>query len=295
MLAGHGFGAFELAHHFGAASQSSSSFAPDSLFAEAFGRASRYFSFGAEHAHGRSALGVTLSDDSGLTAVVAYSTHSKDGVSESELKVTVSGAAADSSLDVSVGDTVVGTIVTDAEGAGSLTLSSNPDTDEQQLPADLAIAAGTTVSVGSLSGTLAATTPLGGCGGPGGGFEDGTTTTRLRGNLTDPDNSASSAIVGLKVKTDDTTGESTTTLGVRVRGAAASTTLDVTVGDVVVGQVTTDENGDAKVVFSSNPTGDQVAFTNVPTDVAAGTTVTVGSLTGTLDAPTEHFHRFRRR
>lgn len=301
MLAGHGFGAAfgPWAHRFDAPADTGSApaFSWASLGAMTRGPGAGLFSSDL-HANGRSALSVQLSDDTGLAATVSYSTYTKDGVTESELKVKVTGAAADSTLDVLVGDVLVGTIATDADGAGRLILSSDPEGDEQQLPADLSIAAGTTVSVGSLSGALAASTPRHACGGEG---NDDSTATRLRATLADPDNEAASGKAVLTTHTeekteDDTTANvTTTTLAVRVIGAAASSTLDVTVGDVLVGQIETDENGDAKIVFSTNPTGDQVAFTNVPTDVTASTAVTVGTLTGTLETDNGHHGRFGHR
>lgn len=300
MLAGHGFAAAfgPWAQRFDASADAGSApaFSSASFGALARGPGGGLFRFGAQ-ANGRGALSVQLSDDTGLAATVSYSTHTEDGATERQLKIKVSGAEADSTLDVLVDDVLVGTVATDADGNGSLILSSDPDDDEQQLPADLAIAAGTTVSVGSLSGALAATTPRHLCGR---GNSDGTA-TRLRAALADPENEAALGTAVLKTHTeeqtegDETTTLTTTTLAVRVTAAAASSTLDVTVGEVLVGQVTTDENGDAKVVFSTNPTGTQVAFTNVPTDVTASTTVTVGTLTGTLENAEGHHGRFGHR
>lgn len=301
MLAGHGFAAA-----FGPWGQrfdapADGSIAP-AFSAASFGAFSRgpgagLFRFAAQ-ANGRGALSVQLGDDTGLAATVSYSTRTEDGATERHLKIKVSGAEADSTLDVLVDDVLVGTVATDADGNGSLILSSDPDDDEQQLPADLGIAAGTTVSVGSLSGALAATTPRHLCGG--GGNSDATT-TRLRAALADSENETATGTAVLKTRTenetegDETTALTTTTLAVRVTAAAASSTLDVTVGEVFVGQVTTDENGDAKVVFSTNPTGDQVAFINVPTDVTANTAVTVGTLSGKLETAEGHHGRFGHR
>jgi hypothetical protein len=79
-----------------------------------------------------------------------------------KFKVSVTGAAASSTLNVAVDGTVVGQLSTDSTGAGSLVLSSNPQGSEQQLPTNFptTIAAGSTVTVGTLTGTLAAeTTP----------------------------------------------------------------------------------------------------------------------------------------
>jgi hypothetical protein len=69
----------------------------------------------------------------------------------------VTGAAANSTLDVAIDETVVGQLTTDNTGAGSLVLSSNPSGTEQALPLDFPtnLSAGSTVTVGTLTGTLA--------------------------------------------------------------------------------------------------------------------------------------------
>ena len=243
---------------------------------------------------GRTVLTATLSDaESGATGRVTYKTYVEDGVTETEFKVTVTGAAADSTLDVSIGDVVVGQITTDADGNGTLKLSSDPDGDDEQtlpdnFPTD--IAAGAAVTAGSLTGTLA--TPTGRGHGGGGEFEG----TRLVATLSDSESDATARVAYKTITRDSTT---TTKFVVSVKNATANSTLDVAIDGVVVGQVTTDDNGAGKLVLSSDPTGDQQALPdNFPTTIADGSTVTVGTMTGTLGTAQEAhfgFARFGRR
>jgi hypothetical protein len=219
---------------------------------------------------GQTVLSVQLSDStSGASAAVNYRTNGDD----TRLAVVVKGAEADATLDVSVAGTVVGQITTDANGAGKLVLSSDPHGHESALPDDFPtdVAVDTAVSVGTLSGTLVAG-PLA-CPAPLG--------IGLVAPLSDANNSTARGVVGLR------TFASETEVVVKVSGAEASSSLDVTIGDTVVGQLETDENGAGKLVLSTDPTDDE---TDLPDDVAAaittGTTVSVGTLTGNFATPT---------
>lgn len=227
---------------------------------------------------GQTVLSVQLSDStSGASAAVSYRTNGDD----TRLAVSVKGAEAKTSLDVSIGDTVVGTITTDANGAGKLVLSSDPHGDETALPDDFPtdVAAGTAVSVGTLAGALAVG-PIGCAARFGYAAPFG---TGLVAPPTDAGDSSVRGVVGVRTFADETE------VVVKVSGAAASSSLEVTIGDTVVGQVATDVNGSGKLVLSTDPTDDETAL---PDEVAAaittGTTVSVGTLTGILATPTGH-------
>ncbi len=78
-----------------------------------------------------------------------------EGSPEFELTITVIGAAASSLLPVIVNGTAVGTLATDATGAGSLVLSTNPNQPDEVLLTGVTIVAGSTISVGDLTGVFA--------------------------------------------------------------------------------------------------------------------------------------------
>jgi hypothetical protein len=230
-------------------------------------------------------LTTQLTDSSGTaTGAATYSTGTYDGTTVTKFTVSISGATAATTYDVSVGGVDVGTITTDANGAGKLVLSSNPSSTEQALPADFpTVTSGTAVSVGTLSGSLATPTNSGGCGGDHGGLSD---VTRLTASLTD---SSSSATGTVSYKTGTTAdGTTVTRFKVTVTGAAASTTLDVSVGGTVVGQITTDTSGNGSLILSSDPknSNEQSLPSGFPTSITSGTVVTVGTLSGTLGTPT---------
>jgi len=241
-------------------------------------------------------LSAQLTDSSGTaTGTAYYSTGTASGVTETEFKVSVTGATASTTLDVSVGGTVVGQITTDTTGAGKLILSSNPvGSNKQALPANFptTVAAGTAVTVGTLSGSLVTPTQSSsGC-----GAHSGTT---LTATLADPTNTSAAGTATYWTGTID--GTTVTKLKVSVTGATASSTLNVSVDGTIVGQVTTDSTGAGALILSSDPQGsEQQLPTNFPTTVAAGSTVTVGSITGRLAASTtptasDSFHSFFRR
>lgn len=291
MLAAHPFfGAFAQAAQF---APQFNAFAAPASFAAQIAAHNQLFGNFAAHANNshQTTLTATLSDpdNSAASGTVTYQTGKVDGTVQTTFSVSVTGAAADSTLDVSVGGTSVGTITTDDTGAGSLVLSSNPTGTQQSLPDDFptTVDAGTAVSVGTLAGNLATQTRSeGGC---------SAARTSLSATLSDPDNASAAGTINYKTSTVD--GTTQTVFSVSVTGAAADSTLDVTVGSTVVGQLTTDDTGAGSVEWSSDPTGTQQALpTNFPTSIDPGTTVSVGTLSGTLSS-TGHssFHSFFRR
>jgi hypothetical protein len=298
LLAGHGFG--EAAHFsqgfaawVAAERALEASSAPTAQVARASASTGRLTS---ETAGLHAGLTATLTDpNSTATGTASLKTYTSGGVTETEFKVNVTGATADTTLSVSVGDTVVGEITTDANGAGRLILSSDPSGDEQQLPANFpsGVAAGTAITVGPLSGTLA----QGNSGHQGCHGEDHSNLTRLRAPLTDSEGTATGSV---QLRTGANGDTANTRFVVRVSGATANSSLDVAIDGTVVGQVTTNASGSGKLVLASHPGNDEQSLpANFPTTIAAGSTVTVGTLSGTFET-SEHglsaarFVRFRR-
>jgi hypothetical protein len=229
------------------------------------------------------------------TANIQYAQFTANGTATTLLAVQVLGATATDTLTVTLSGVAVGTLTTDANGNGILVLSSNPQGQQQALPANFptSVASGATVSITdastlSLTGTLAAPpkptqpppppppTPV----------ANGTV---LVAQLTGTGTTATSSV---QFTQDTVNGTTYTSFSVHVSGAPASDTLSVSIGGVVVGQITTDANGNGTLCLSSNPQGKQSALpTTFPTNVASGTAVSVTdanglSLTGTLAAPT---------
>ena len=243
-------------------------------------------SFGTAGDGAQTVLTASLTDStSGATGTVTYSTGSHCGETETELTVSVTGAAANASLDVSIGGAAVGTLTTDSTGAGKLVLSSDPYGTEQALPSNFptSIAAGTAVTVGTLSGTLVASTSTTGSGSgtsTGCGHSQGTT---LSASLSDS-TGAGTGTATLTTKTRY--GTNTTKLTVSVTGTIASSSLDVVIDGTTVGTLTTDSTGAGTLTLSSNPTGTEQSLPpNFPT-VSSGSTITVGSLSGTFATST---------
>ena len=104
-------------------------------------------------------LSTTLTDSAGTATGTVTSVVSKvDGVKQTVLTISVAGATASSDLSVLIGGTEVGVLTTDTTGAGTLVLATTPTGTQVQLPADLVLNSGTTVTVGTtITGTLANT------------------------------------------------------------------------------------------------------------------------------------------
>jgi hypothetical protein len=237
-------------------------------------------------AHAQSELTATLTDSDGTaTGTVTLETYGGHcgGSGATELNVSVTGAAASSSLDVAIDGTVVGTLTTDANGAGTVSLKSKSGDALSAFTA--ANTAGLGVTIGTLSGTFAASDD--------GGDDSSTTVTKAAGLLTDSVGTATGR-AKLSVRTED--GSTSTKFSVYIRGADANTTLDVAIDGTVVGQITTDGNGAGKLKLSSK---DGTLPDNFPTTAGANSTVTVGTTSGTLSAvdfhSEHHFGRGRRR
>jgi hypothetical protein len=150
---------------------------------------------GAEHA----TLAASLSNSSGATGTARFSD------TNGALNVSVTGAAASSTLNVTVTDngttTTVGTLTTDASGNGHAKFNN------------VTLAAGDTITVGDLNGT----------------FAQATFTASLTG-ATGLSGSARFSSVNNR-------------LGLRISGAAASTTYNVTINGTVVDQIITNSRG----------------------------------------------------
>jgi hypothetical protein len=273
LLAGHGFGAFAQL----ASAGTHPAFISSALAGGHGGAREVFFAATSRHFGGGESQGTTLSaaltdPDSTATGTVTYKTYVEDGVTETRLKVKITGAEADSTVAVTINGTEVGQVTTNANGNGTLVLSSDPKDDQSPLPDNFPtdIASGSAVTAGTLSGTLETVARNG---------HHHSDSTGLSAMLTDAATGAT-ATVAYKASTDE---EGETTLKVSVTGADADSTLDVVIGTENVGSITTDANGAGSLTLSSNPGDDEQPLpANFPADVAAGTVVTVGAMSGTL-------------
>lgn len=97
------------------------------------------------------------STTSAATGEAEFSSESENGTTKTEFEVELKGADPDVTYDVTVDGVVVGQVITDANGDGSVAFSDSPEGSELALPADFpAIAEGSAVDVGGvLTGTFA--------------------------------------------------------------------------------------------------------------------------------------------
>jgi hypothetical protein len=222
-------------------------------------------------------LTADLTGSTSATAKVSYQTETEDGTTEASFSVKVHGAAANATLPVAIDGVVVGQVMTDANGNGSLVFSTHPHGSEVAFPADFptSLAAGATVTVGTdLSGTLAVPNHHGDEGDEG--------EVNLKASLTG--STAATATASFHTETDH--GQVLSFFSVKVKGATAGAVLPVIVAGVNVGSITIDANGNGSLVFSTKPNGTTILPfpANFPT-LAANSTITVGTiLSGTFAA-----------
>jgi hypothetical protein len=170
----------------------------------------------------------SLSDASGATGQASYN------ATAGTLTVSVHGSTASTSLDVVVDGTTVGTVTTNASGNGHATLSG------------VTVAAGSTITVGDLTGTFAQ--------------------TKFTASLTGATGVTGTATYST-VKNQ---------LRVSVSGAAASTTYNVTVNGVTVGQLTTNSSGAGKLRVSPSGVAIQSGSTISIADTAGNAAILTG-------------------
>ncbi len=272
MLAGHGLGgavshalataaAFEAASHRAAAQFTAQ--ALHSNVAANVGALDAAFAESGSHCGGEDQTvftGTATDSDTGEVANFTATTKTYDGETETQLKVSVTGAAASTPLDVTIDGTVVGTLTTDANGAGSTTIKELTQTLQDGV---------TQVGLGTLTGTLALSTSSTS------GDENASTVTVRRASLSDTDTGAAATV---KIKTvTSTDGASSSKLIVKVTGAAASSPLDVAIDGTSVGTLTTDANGAGRLVLH-----------DLTVPVTDTSTVTVGTLSGSLEVVSTH-------
>jgi hypothetical protein len=237
---------------------------------------------------------LTSATNTTASGVVNYETETSGTTTVTHITISVKGYTASSTLDITVnGGTSVAQIKTDASGNGVVRFSSS----DSSLPTGLAtLAVGDKINVGTdLTGALATgeTHTGGGCDG---GSSSNVTITRVGGKLADPANTAQTGFA--VYKTINNNGTITTIFKVSVKGAKASSSLDVMVGDTlataqVIGQINTDASGNGTLVLSTSPTGTQKMLdtTTFPTITAGTTQVWVdGTITGTINSITGHRH-----
>jgi hypothetical protein len=204
-----------------------------------------------------------------------FHTSTVRGVTTSRLTVELQGATANTQFTVAVNGTTLGTITTDANGAGELMLTSNPKGSQQGFPAGFTgISAGDTLTVTSgtdstdaLSGAFAAVgkpqTP-----------PTHAQPVNLKATLTDSTaGSTATGVAGYHTVTAH--GTTHTQLEVAITGATPNTTLDVNLvnssGTTKLGTIMTDANGSGVLHVSDSSL-----------TIAAGDTITVGTLSGTF-------------
>jgi hypothetical protein len=212
-----------------------------------------------------STLSATLTGATGTSGSVTFTTNASAGTNS--LSVQVAGLSANTTYTVLAGTTTLGTLTTDANGAGTLSASN----------VSAAVSSGATITVADansatvLSGTLAASSTGRGRGdcGRGGGASG------LSAALTGAAGTSGTATFDV----DPSTG--TNHLGVQVAGLTAATSYTVSSGTSTLGTITTNASGSGTLSVDNTTAGLGTGSTITVTDPSSSTV-----LTGTLAAPT---------
>jgi hypothetical protein len=153
------------------------------------------------------------------------------------LSIQIQGAAASSSLDIAIDGTTVGTLTTDESGNGQLTIDDT----------ETSLQSGSTITIGDLTGTF--------------------TQTKFTASLTGAEAATGHAQFN--------TLKNSLTLA--FNGAAANTTYNVLVNDVVVGQVTTNSKGRGRFHLTSTKIAIQAGSTISVQDTSSSDPILLGT------------------
>lgn len=267
---------------------------------------------GSEDESSETHLFATLTGSSGtVVGTAAYELETNDANTTQVLVIRVIGGSANATYEVTVGTTDLGSLTTDANGNGRLILrstsssSSSPTAASSSktvgtLPADFTLAAGATIALAStdttvdpLNGTFATSSGDiglgGGLGGCHGGEHDGDhegdhgNVTRLVAQLTDTSSTATGKAVFTTIAHAD--GTTDQILRVRVKGADAGASLDVSIDGTSVGSIMKDDSGNGQLILSTNPHGSSVGQLPSGLNVTSTSTITVGpAISGTFSS-----------
>jgi hypothetical protein len=212
-----------------------------------------------------STLTAALTGASGTSGSVTFTTNTAAGTNS--LRVRVTGLAANTTYTVLSGTTSLGTITTDANGAGSLSATNISATLTSGAAITVADPSNATVLSGALSSSTAGVRF--GCGG--GGEASG---SALTATLTGATGTSGTVTFGVNPNTG------TNRLTVHVAGLTASTTYTVTSGTATLGTITTNANGSGTLSVNDTTASLATASTLTVTDPTSQTV-----LSGTLAAP----------
>jgi len=208
-------------------------------------------------------LTAALTDPTGTTtANVNVNTAKLFGVSETIVTVTGDASAAGTTVPVTVNGAAIGSVAIGSNGFGILIVPTASITPP--------ISTGGAVSVGGLTGTLATITGNN-------GHHDHDHDDGLSAALADPTNAAATA--NLTLKTANLLGVSQTAIKVTGDLGAANTTVAVMINGTSVGSLSLDASGNGMLVVPTASLG---------TAATTGTSVSVGSLTGSLTSADDH-------
>ena len=190
------------------------------------------------------------------TATVTYTTGAIGGVSAAVLSITGDTTQEGQSESVVIGTTTVGTVSIDSSGSGTLLI--------QPSVLAAAVASGTGVSVGTLTGSFAPSSSSTGSGGGCMGSGSSSTGTNLTSTVT---NSAGNAAT-VTYQTGHLLGTQESVIKISGDTTDEGTSVEVSIGGTQVGSISVDSTGSGTLIVPSS---------TISPAAAAGTSVAVGA------------------
>jgi hypothetical protein len=270
MLAAHGFespfaesggGAFFATQHVQQApqvAQISAAFERDAVFSNGF--AASRADYGGGDNSSSTELTASVSDSSGNTATVTYQTGTLLGTTDLVINVTGDTLDEGTSVALSINGVSVGTVAINSSGAGTLIVPTST--------LSTTVAASSTVTLGTMSGTFAASTTTTGNSGCGSSSAAGFAAAIS-------DSSGDTATVTFQ--TGKLLGTSESVITVTGDTLDEGTSVALSINGVSVGIVAINSSGTGTLI---------VPTSTLSTTVAAGSTITLGTMSGTFAAAT---------
>ncbi len=175
---------------------------------------------------------------------------------ETELNIKMDGAPVSKSFPVKLADIAIGQLVTDAKGRGKLVLSQGDDNSSHlPLPSSLIpLRPEMELIIGDLvQGKLSDVTRIDDRGNATGGGNGGSTTPSQNLELVAPFETVQGVVRSAEYEQETERGVTKRKFEAEIEHAPKNTAYEVTVDGVVVGTVTTDSKGKAKLRLTHSP------------------------------------------
>ena len=217
---------------------------------------------------------VALTGEDGAAGKVEIELEQEDSGLKQELEFKVRGLDPNTEFDIMVGDDLIGTLTTNANGFAKIDFSDQPDESEIQLPElSSRITIGTTIKVGgSLAGVVQES-------GSKNGFfvdseDDHDNEEESKYYVTLSGDAAGYGKAEVEIEKEDAGFK--TELEIKVKRLAPNASFEVLVNSELIGNLTTDDEGFSEIKFSTEPEDEEFLLV-LAEEISIGTTINIGT------------------